>query len=150
MRLDEQAQQWRDSTENAITNIERLVYGPKEDYEQEFQMLALAITNTDKNPWSFMPKGWEGVRDDAQQYESFLTMVHHALCDDGDISFVEHKMHGQCIVMYNHNDTDLIKEQMAKRYPDYPNRSNRLDNAIPYTVHTDVWRFIRSIQSTQD
>jgi len=140
MTLDEQAQIWRNANEEAIKHIAQLVYGPKEDYEQEFQQLALAITNTDMNPWSFMPEGWEGVLGSAQRYESFLTMVHHAMCDDGDISFVEHQMHGSCIVMHNHHDTVLIADQMKKRYPSRPGME------YTYIVHTDVYKFIKGLQ----
>lgn len=67
------------------------------DYEEDFYTLAQWIIFTDKNPWSFMPVGWEGVKHSAQAFESFLATLHHAMVDDGDICFVKSKVGPQIV-----------------------------------------------------
>jgi len=143
--IQEIASTWREANEEAIRTVTRLVYGTGEDYEKAFQLLALTITTTDVNPWSFMPRGWEGAKESAQTYESFLHMLHHAMCDDGDVSFIEHEIHGSCMVMHNSNDTDLIHKEVMKRYPLHRAvRAN--DVSQTYVIHTDVYRFIKALQ----
>ena len=65
-------------------------------------------------------------------------MLHHALCDDGDVCFVEHQIHGSSMLMYNKHDTELVEKQMAKRFPSH--------RGIVYTyeIHDDVKRFIKA------
>ena len=51
----------------------------------------IAITNhlleTDANPYSFLPHGWAGALSTSTGFESLLHVIHHALFDDGEISF---------------------------------------------------------------
>ncbi len=45
------------------------------------------LLETDANPYSFLPHGWAGSVDTSTDFVALMNMLHHALCDDGDISF---------------------------------------------------------------
>ncbi len=61
------------------------------EYSTKSQSEMMAITNyllkTEDNPYSFLPKGWEGSIATSTDFLSLLNVIHHALFDDGDISF---------------------------------------------------------------
>ena len=90
-KIMKQSELWIEANNEAIKNINHKLYDTVSDYEMEFQRVALAITNTTKNPWSFMPTSWEGSKSCAQNYEMFLHTLHHSMCDDGDICFVKRR-----------------------------------------------------------
>lgn len=45
------------------------------------------LLSTDINPYTFLPEGWAGHVGTAESLSSFLSIIHHALFDDGDITF---------------------------------------------------------------
>jgi len=75
---------WINITQEAIKDIKTLLSSNKE-YDKDFIRLANAIINTNENPWSFMPKNWEGSLSTATNCYSFLSCLHHAMIDDGEV-----------------------------------------------------------------
>ena len=55
--------------------------------EPELQAITKYLLETDANPYSFLPDGWAGCMTTSTGFQSLLHMIHHALYDDGDISF---------------------------------------------------------------
>jgi hypothetical protein len=59
-----------------------------EDYELEYKALVNFIVTTTTNPYSFMPKGWEGSIGSSTGFSSFLGVLHHAMIDDGELTML--------------------------------------------------------------
>jgi len=57
--------------------------------EFKFQALAKAILSTDLNPYSFMPKHYQSALTTSTSIENFLLILHHAMMDDGDVTFIK-------------------------------------------------------------
>lgn len=55
--------------------------------EPEMQAITRLLLETDANPYSYLPNLWAGHLDSATDLESLLHMIHHALYDDGEISY---------------------------------------------------------------
>lgn len=55
--------------------------------EPEMQAITSYLLETEANPYSFLPDGWGGSTSTYTGFQSLLRMIHHALYDDGDISF---------------------------------------------------------------
>ena len=53
----------------------------------EFAEVVKYLLETDANPYSFLPHGWAGSVGTSTAFVSLTNMLHHALYDDGDISF---------------------------------------------------------------
>lgn len=66
------------------------------DYELEYKELVEFLVTTDTNPYSFLPKGWEGALSSEEHFCGFLSVLNHAMIDDGEICLVgdtEHRKH---------------------------------------------------------
>jgi hypothetical protein len=46
------------------------------------------MIETDANPYSYLPHNWAHSLETATDFESLLNQLHHALYDDGDVTFV--------------------------------------------------------------
>lgn len=55
--------------------------------EPEMRAITEYLLETDANPYSFLPNGWGSALDTSTSFDRFLSVIHHALYDDGDISF---------------------------------------------------------------
>jgi hypothetical protein len=71
----------------AKKTIEDLV-APGEAYEQDYVALANWIVTTDINPYGWMDERWAGSTFTAEGVANLLSNLHHAMVDDGDVSFV--------------------------------------------------------------
>lgn len=70
----------------AISTIERFM--EPGGYEPEMYGLVKWMLDTDANPYAYLPVELAGALDSAQGFASLLHYIHHALYDDGDITFV--------------------------------------------------------------
>lgn len=140
MKMQNLIDEWVNNTEKSIRNIQNMLNSIK-DYEQDFVKLAKFIIETDINPWGFMPKGWEGVKESAQSFESFLNCLHHAMVDDGDVCFINVEIHGPHIAFIDKWDEERIKQSVETRF-----KQTIITFGIPeYTVHTDSNLFIEQL-----
>ena len=57
-----------------------------DDYE-DMRLIAKWLLETQHNPYGFLPDSYAGSLDTAEGFSSLLGTIHHALVDDGDISF---------------------------------------------------------------
>jgi len=73
---------WDLAHKNALSEVQRALQGAP-----ELAALTAYLMETDANPYGFMPKGWEGAAQTSTGFAAFLGVLHHALYDDGDISF---------------------------------------------------------------
>lgn len=100
---------WLSETNAAIQNIEDIlsVIPEADGYERDFHILSTWIATTDINPTVFMPDGYQNAINNPITFSSFLSVVRHAMLDDGDISFVNIKNHGSFIVFAHPRDEHL-------------------------------------------
>ena len=90
--------------------------------KDSMQPLVERLLQTDKNPCSFLTEPWAGSMYSADSFVGLLNNIHHALYDDGDITFVS--VNGEPrIVFYNQyedNFRDVVltrqEKDMDKRY----------------------------------
>ena len=59
-----------------------------EDGCPEMTGLVKWMMTTDVNPYSYLPEGWADRTTYAEGFASLLHMIHHALIDDGEITFI--------------------------------------------------------------
>lgn len=69
--------------QEALASIEQF----RTHKEPEMRAITEYLLETDANPYSFLPNGWGNALDTSTSFDSFLSIIHHALYDDGDISF---------------------------------------------------------------
>lgn len=175
-KFNELKESWLSQTEKSIKNIEEVLFSVPKHYEQDFHKLVTWITNTDISHYDFMPKGWENCITDAKDFDSFLHIVHHAMVDDGDMTFVNVKEHGSFIVFAHENDdyfnilVEKHLENVDSAIKNYLNSFNRIiettDNEntketlskrlinlpksikdLEYSYHTDVNLFINEVEN---
>lgn len=60
----------------------------REDGKEDYYKLVRWILSTEISPYSFMPKGWGGCVADCTAFAGFLSVLHHAMYDDGCLSLV--------------------------------------------------------------
>ena len=91
MSIAELQQQWQKSFEEALTSIEHSITPEPNDYPDliAYKTLSKWLLETSVSPYEFMPQGWEGFRYNPFSTDSLLSMIHHALIDDGEVSFVK-------------------------------------------------------------
>jgi hypothetical protein len=73
--------------DQAIKTI-RTFQTPGEHEEPPMDGLVNWMLETDANPASFLPRGWSFSLRTAEGFAEILQTIHHALYDDGDITFV--------------------------------------------------------------
>lgn len=129
-------QHWLRSADEAILTVERYL-ADTDDRRKDFVLLANWICSSSINPWGFMPAGWETVKShSAQFFAGFLHTLHHSMCDDGNLIFVEELKHGSFMIIdVTIFEADKIQALWDKRFSQFGYRR-------PFEVHSDVQRFI--------
>ena len=115
MKLEHLYDMWINNAHESINVIQYMLESDKE-YDQEFVELAKFILETDINLWQILPSGWEGSLGSAQSTESLLHEIHHALVDDGDICWIDTKVHGPFLEFADRWETDHIHKIVEKRF----------------------------------
>ena len=54
---------------------------------EEMRAITKLLVETDVNPYRFLPNEWANGFETSSGFASLLNMIHHALVDDGEISF---------------------------------------------------------------
>lgn len=130
---------WVDKTYDAILKVERYL-GIKGEEKTDFSKLANWIYTTEMNPHTFMPAGWQGVKNAAQDFAFFLSTLHHEMIDDGVLIFVETEIYGSFMIFgVDEHESDRILEIYDKRHPSTYRR--------PFQVHSDLQRFLDHLEA---
>ena len=69
--------------QEALASIEQY----RNSKEPEMRAITEHLLATDANPYSFLPHAWAGAMETSTGFAGLLSTIHHALVDDGDISF---------------------------------------------------------------
>lgn len=98
--------------QEALASIER--YRTAGD---EMSVLVEWLLNTNCNPYGFLSEGWAGSLSSAQGFAGFLSCLHHALYDDGDVTFVRVKNQPRIVFCWEHDDNfrDLVLSEQEKQ-----------------------------------
>ena len=92
----------------------------KKDYEQETVHLLKWLLDTKHNPYSiFVNEGWAGRMGTAEGFASLAGMIHHALVDDGDITFVQVESADPKIAFVWKHEDDIEKHVCNKYQLEY-------------------------------
>lgn len=72
----------------------------------ELSVLLKWMLETDANPYNYLPDGWAGALSSSTAFSSLASMLSHALCDDGDITFAEDRYGYPCIIFADRYDVE--------------------------------------------
>ena len=97
------------SHEEAKAEISNYLNSEK-DYDKETVHLLTWLLNTKHNPYSiFVDETWAGSLDTSSGFAGLCSMIHHALVDDGAISFVVIKNNDPKIAFVWKNEDNIQK-----------------------------------------
>jgi len=88
--------------DQAIESIKRFLEPGK--HEPQINGLVKWMMETDANPYSYLPENWAGCTKSAESFASLLHVIHHAVYDDGDISFVTVNGEPRIVFAWHHED----------------------------------------------
>jgi hypothetical protein len=108
---------WRDQFEDAIVRIQRY----RTDVNPEMRRITCWLMETTANPYSFLQWGYARAFQSADQFAALLQTIHHALVDDGEITFVA--VNGRPMIVFVARDeignvelrTDIERELADRR-----------------------------------
>jgi len=101
-------QKFQKSYDEAINTIELLLI-PTPD-EKSMDGLVRWMLETDANPHGFLPEGWGGSLSTAEGFAGLLNHLHHALYDDGDVTFVT--VDDQPRIVFAHRFDEFFRERV--------------------------------------
>ena len=103
--------QFQKNYDEAIETI-KLFQQPGE-YEPQMNGLVNWMLESDANPYSYLPENWAGHVSSAEGFASLLNMIHHAVYDDGDITFVT--VNGGPRIVFVHQMEDNFRKYVLSR-----------------------------------
>lgn len=84
------------------------------------------MLNTDENPYAFLPEGWAGSLSSAEGFASLVQCMHHAIYDDGDITFLTVNGEPRISFVWRHEDnlrnyvlTTIEKDMESREQVEY-------------------------------
>ena len=88
-----------------------------ESDKPEMQAITKYLLDTDANPYGFLPPAWAGAMTTSTGFASLLGMIHHALFDDGDISFPVVNKEPRIAFVWRHekNYEDYVLSEQEKQ-----------------------------------
>ena len=89
------------SYREAVDHLHGVVDTKPGDYSYEHAVLVKWIIETDINPYSYLPQEWASSTESAEGMSSLCHVLHHAMYDDGDISFVS--VNGKPRILFVHS-----------------------------------------------
>lgn len=173
--------EWTKSFQEAMTSVERSITPlPTDDRELAgFKALSKWIMETPHNPYNFMPQGYEGYRSNPFSADSVLSLLHHALIDDGEVSFVKMTHKGEVVRVFmnfywQHEDnfkelcieenksliesliegsqvSQRLRDFMAKNHPEkvLPQKTPSELKDFEFVAHRDPIKFIKEVDDFQ-
>lgn len=94
MSIKNLKQSWQASFDKSIASVEQYL-APSTPYYPEaanFRLFANWLVKNDCNSYDYMPRGYQNFLSTPFETEYLLATLHHALCDDGEVSFVKMKI----------------------------------------------------------
>jgi hypothetical protein len=97
MNIENLKQDWKESFEKAVAFVEGCLTPESPDYPEaaNFRELAKWLLENPHNTYEYMPEGYQNFLSTPFETKSLLSTLHHALCDDGEVSFVKMKVEGE-------------------------------------------------------
>jgi hypothetical protein len=96
MTINNLKNNWNKSFKEAIDNIDLMLVASSNDADEKgFVNLANWLLSNNYNSYHYMPSKWEEFKENPYTTLRLLYMIHHALLDNGDISFVTLKIEGK-------------------------------------------------------
>lgn len=112
--------EFKKAFDNSIEEIKKFLEpGP---HKPQMNGLVKWMMETEANPYSYLPDQWGGALSTAEGFASLLRYIHHALYDDGEITFVA--INGEPRIVFTHRfekhfRKDALGEQRASYEEDY-------------------------------
>lgn len=103
-------QRWDQAHTQAKEQVSALL-ASREAYAADFVQLARWCLTTSLSPYDFMPSGWAGSLADSVSAALFVSVLHHAMVDDGDVCFALSNT-GPCLEFCD-------RYQLAERVPQH-------------------------------
>lgn len=141
MSFDFLQEQWKKSFEKSVNSIKDCLTAQADDYQDmaEFRTLANWMLTTNVSSYEFMPSGYQNYSFDPYSTDSVLRLIHHALLDDGDVSFVTMK----------HNDKILrVFMMFCCRHEDYFTHYCLKENASTINMKIDFAKRTNSVRQS--
>ena len=124
MIIDEFREEWIRKTCNDMDELV-LVLSPHEDgCKNDFIKIAEALLKTKENPYSFMPKGWEGYKYNATNALSFFVILSHAMIDDGEVSLIRNKKSDSFKLSFCYSESYLSNDEIQYYHLDNDNMND--------------------------
>lgn len=98
--------------ENFETSI-KYIYDFLEEPKSMTELVKWLMT-TDANPYSYLNHEWAGMTESAENMVVLLNYIHHAVVDDGDITFV--KVNGEPRIVFAHQFDDCFRDVVLSRH----------------------------------
>jgi len=96
MSIENLKHKWHKSFNKAVNSIESYLTPEFDDKDsKEFSILAKWLIDNPHDPYDYMTNGYHNYRSNPFETNATLSTLHHALVDDGDISFVTMKIEGE-------------------------------------------------------
>ncbi len=104
---------WREKFDGALERIERF----RNDDTPDMRLITRWLMETEANPYGFIERGYARAFESAEGFAGLLHSIHHALVDDGEITFVA--VNGRPMIVFaNREEIGCVElrsevEQMA-------------------------------------
>ena len=117
--MDKLTKEWKKSFDEAISSIENAINPQVHDnaHTIKFRKLAKWMLETEHSAYDYMSMGHQSFKNNPYDTDFVLSMLHHALVDDGDIAFVTFKVEGKTqkifvmfVDKYDDNFDNLCRE----------------------------------------
>lgn len=89
---------WRERFEGALERIEQY----RNDETPDMRLITRWLMDTEANPYGFLERSYARFFETAEGFAGLLQIIHHALVDDGEISFVA--VNGRPMIVFAHRD----------------------------------------------
>lgn len=139
MKIKELEDKWKKQFEYNIKSVKKMITSKvnDDDYEKSVADFMRWIVEGDEDPYLFLPEGFHYLRDNLETTQLFLSTLHHALLDDGDVSFVTMKLRGEIFSIrlmfvdrYREDFKNFVLKENAQLIE---NETKRYEHAVRFT-----------------
>ena len=97
MEINDLEKKWRKKFESSLKSIKGMIEykSHDDDFIKSIKDFMKWIIEGEEDPYMFLPNGFHYLRDDLETSHTFLSILYHALADDGDVAFVTLKLDGE-------------------------------------------------------
>lgn len=141
MQFNNLQKKWAKSFEQTIKSIENSITPSSQDDKElsQFKILSNWLITTDITPYAFLSEKEAQYLSNPFDTDKLLKKIHHALTDDGDISFVK------TILKNNKNEEEIINVFMIFQHS---KEDSFRENCLKINKHV-IRNYIGSAQSSQ-